>query len=94
MQTIADLVKWVVGSREIGPNDCGVDAKTVTPNDGSDLPDGPARGLYIGSAGDLTVVMLSGSQCTFPNHPVGYAPLSVTRVLATGTLASGIRAIY
>lgn len=70
------------------------DAKIVTPNDAADLPDGPCRGLYIGTAGNLKVTTLDGTAVDLPDHPAGYAPLRVKRVWATGTGALGIRAMY
>lgn len=48
------------------------------------------RSLYVGTAGDLAVEFVDGSQIVLPNHPVGYAPLTVRKVLATGTTASNI----
>ena len=70
------------------------DAKSVAPNDGADLPDGPCRALYLGTAGNLKVTMLDGTAIDLPNHPAGYASLRVKRVWATGTTAADIRALY
>lgn len=94
LSTTFELVRFLIGKREMGPNDCSPSGKVVTPDDETNLPDGACRGLYIGVAGNLTVIHIDGGTCDYPNHPVGYAPLSVVRVLATGTTASGIRALY
>lgn len=70
-------------------------ARPVTPNDARDLPDGASRGLYVGASGDLTVVLAAGgAPVTLVGHPVGYAPLQVRRVLATGTTAASLVALY
>lgn len=80
-----------------------LDAIAVTPNDGADitLPGGgataPTRGLLIGGAGTLSVVMASGNtvQLTIPATACGIILyIAVTRVRATGTTATGIVALY
>jgi hypothetical protein len=50
--------------------------------------------LYVGVAGDLALGMSSGGTETFVAHPAGYAPVSVDQVLATGTLATNIIALW
>jgi len=70
-------------------------AVAVTPSDSTVLA--KTRGLYVGTSGHLAVTMESeqGSvDVTFSNHPVGYAPLRVIKVLSTGTAASNIVALY
>lgn len=64
----------------------------VTPSDTTQLE--VTRGLYIGGAGNLVVTMADGNNVTFANHPVGYAPIQVTKVLSTGTTATSIVALY
>lgn len=64
------------------------DGMAVTPNDNNKFE--PCRGLYIGTSGDLAVEFHDGTQVTFVDHPVGYAPLNVVKVLATLTTASNI----
>lgn len=68
-------------------------AASVTPNDGADLAN-VARALYIGTAGNLKVTTKGGSEITFANVPAGILPVSVSRVWATGTAASGIIALW
>ena len=50
---------------------------TVVDSDGNPLQ---PIGLYVGTAGDLIVDMLGGNTVTFPNMPVGYYAIAVTRV--------------
>jgi hypothetical protein len=72
-----------------------IDAAAVVPNDVADLPY-VARSLYVGTAGDVTVMLRSASaQVTYKNVPAGTRLMvSVTRVYATGTTASNILAEY
>lgn len=68
----------------------------VTPNDATDLSLYP-RALYVGGAGDLVVIPVGASDdtpVTLKAHPIGYAPIGVRRVLATGTGATNILALY
>jgi hypothetical protein len=70
-------------------------ANAVTPNDSTDLAE-YATSLYIGTAGNLVVLPVGhndGATITLANHPVGYCPIQVRRVLATGTTASNIVAL-
>ena len=70
-------------------------AYAVTPNDGADLAS-TAYGLYIGTGGTLKVdcgqVGVEGERVTvtFAAVAVGFLPLRVRRVWATGTSATGI----
>lgn len=80
------------------PADIGL---AVTPDTDNDLPNGPTRGLYVGGAGNLVVVMAAdqtssgaGTAVTFTAVPAGTVlPLRARRVLATGT-ATAIVALY
>lgn len=63
---------------------------TITPSDGSDLTE-TTRALYVGTAGNLAVQMLTGETLTLSGVPAGsFLPLRVNRVLATGTTAAAI----
>jgi hypothetical protein len=67
-------------------------AIAITPSDATDLTT-YAKALYVGVAGDVRVLPVSngdGAPVTFKNHPVGYAPVQVRRVFATGTTAGDI----
>jgi len=70
-------------------------ALAITPDDGTDLTE-YNRELYIGGAGDLTVIMAAnGEQVTFTSIAGGTRlPYVVSRVLATGTTATNIVALW
>lgn len=64
---------------------------------GSDVTDleSPTRSLYIGTTGNLTVVMYpSRNVVTFSNVPVGVLPIRVARVNLTGLTAGAIVALW
>lgn len=69
-------------------------AAAVTPSDTIEL--GPCKALYIGGAGNVSVWMPGReSPVTFFAVPVGTVlPVSARRVLATGTTATNIVALY
>ena len=67
---------------------------TVTPDDGADLGQ-VSRALYIGGAGNVAVQMKDGSTGIFANVPGGMMlPVRAVRVLATGTSATNIVALF
>lgn len=80
----------------------------VTPSDTEDVTNASgdnapcyAAALYVGVAGNLTVVhagdngnALAGTAVLYPNVPVGWFPVQVRRVMATGTSASDIVGLY
>ncbi len=66
----------------------------VTPDDNTDLSE-VSRALYIGGTGDVAVQMKDGSTGTFVGVPGGIMlPLRASRVLATGTTATNILAVF
>lgn len=70
-----------------------IGAMTITPNDNTDIS--ICRGIYIGGSGDLRVKMLDGTIVVFTSIAAGMVhPLSISRVYATGTTATGIVAVY
>jgi hypothetical protein len=70
-----------------------VSLATVTPSDSVPLAN-PSRAIYVGSGGDLAVVMLDGSTGTFKNAAAGsLLPIVVSQVKLTGTTASNILAL-
>lgn len=75
-----------------GLRDPIVGAKSVTPNDNSDLPM-TTRAIYIGVAGNLRVTMQTGDVVSFA-FGAGWHPIRVSRVWATGTDASAIVACH
>ncbi|MFC5342726.1 hypothetical protein ACETK8_06215 [Brevundimonas staleyi] len=71
-------------------------AEAVTPNDTTDLPN-LAKALYVGVTGDVRVVPVAspgGAAVTFVGHPVGYMPIQCARVMATGTTAGSLVALF
>lgn len=66
-------------------------AFAITANDDADL-DYPIRALYVGTGGDVTVILQDDTaEVTFANVLGGSClPLQVKRVLATGTAASDL----
>lgn len=77
----------------------GYRAAAVTPSDTVLIPsvmNGVNNGcvLYVGTAGNITVKTVGGDNVLFANHPVGYMPIQVVQVFATGTAAANIVAIW
>lgn len=71
-------------------------AEAVTPNDTTDLT-AYAKALYVGQAGDVKLLPVGADDAapvTLKNHPVGYLPIQARRVLATGTTAAHIVALF
>lgn len=67
----------------------------VSPNDSTDLPNGPCRALYIGVTGDVTVTSVHGNTVLFTGMLGGMEhAIEAARVHATGTDATGIVALY
>ena len=84
--TAANQTTQITALNQLVPATIGA---AVTPNDGSDLP-APTRAVWVGGAGDL-VVHMNAQSVTFTSVPAGsLLPIVVTRVLATGTTATGI----
>ncbi|MGE8367006.1 spike base protein, RCAP_Rcc01079 family [Cupriavidus sp.] len=72
-----------------------IKAAVVTPSDTAVL-DPPTKSLYIGTTGDLTVVLADDTTTvTFTQVPAGTVlPVMVKKVMATGTAATNIVALY
>ena len=64
-------------------------AVTVAPSDSTDLPH-VTRALYVGGAGNVRVTLAAGSVVDFAALAVGWHPIRVARVHATGTTATSI----
>jgi len=75
-------------------------ASAITPADADLATDEYPRGIYVGTTGNVAVRMAGDGQIgdqdvTFIGVPAGtLLPISVSRVLATGTTASNIVALY
>jgi hypothetical protein len=68
--------------------------KVVTPSDTVDLPSG-CRGLWVGTAGTLSIVDAEGSTVSLTIPEAGrLLPLGPVRVNSTGTSATEIVALY
>lgn len=68
-------------------------AVLITPSDVTTIP--VTRGLYVGTAGNITVRMADGMDTIlFTNVPVGIIAIQVDKVYSTGTGATGIIALY
>lgn len=64
----------------------------VTPSDETNLAQTP-RAIWVGTQGNLSVEMMDGSSGVFENAS-GWLPIRPRKVLATGTTATGIAAVY
>ena len=70
------------------------DALAVAPSNAAVLAN-MTRAVYIGGAGSLAVVTAGGQSVVFQNLPAGsMVPVRVTQILATGTTATGILALW
>ena len=69
-------------------------AQPVIPSDAEPLPEA-SRALYIGTGGDITLVLTADTNpVTLKNVPAGMLlPVRVKQVLATGTTASDLVAL-
>lgn len=73
----------------VGPAD---KAALVTKSDTTVLN---ARALYIGGTGDVAVIPLGQTAAvTFSAVPIGFFPVSVSKVMSTNTTATLIVALY
>jgi hypothetical protein len=65
----------------------------ITPSDTDDLPAGRTAAIFVGTAGTVAVQDQAGNTVSF-TAPVGVLPIAVKRVLATGTTATNLVALY
>ncbi|MDB5539302.1 MAG: hypothetical protein JWQ89_1029 [Devosia sp.] len=66
----------------------------ITPNDATDFT-AETRAIYIGSAGDLVVVLVSGDEVSFVGLSGGaLLPVRARRVKSTGTTATHLVGLY
>lgn len=68
------------------------DILPVTPSDSTDLAL-VAVSLYVQSGGTIALVTVAGQTRTLTVADYSYLPVGVSRVLATGTTATGIHAL-
>ncbi len=70
-------------------------ARAITPHDTTLIADGLCEGLYVGSGGDIVVLMIDDTTATFSGVPTGtIIPMRVKRVNSTNTTASNLLALY
>ena len=71
-----------------------IDGQAVMPSDTALLAQ-VSRAIYVGTAGDISAELASGTQVTFTAVPAGMIlPLRLRRVRATGTSARDIVALW
>jgi hypothetical protein len=69
-------------------------AQGVTPNDTTDLSV-VAKALYLGVGGDVALIPAGDAAAvTLKDHAAGYVAVQARRVLATGTTAANIVALF
>lgn len=68
--------------------------RTVTPTDDAPLADGLTRALFVGVGGSVAVEDATGTVVVIESVASQYHPVSVRRVLASGTTAASILALY
>jgi len=68
--------------------------QAISPSDGSDLAF-QTRAIYVGAAGNLSILNFLGEIVVFVGLPVGaLLPVVTSRVRATGTTAANLVALY
>lgn len=67
-------------------------ARAVTPSDTTVIP--TTKGLYVGEAGDIAVILQEDSEPVIFIGVSGFLPFFVTQVMATNTTADSIIALY
>lgn len=67
--------------------------ENVTPSDATNFPNGECAFLYVGGTGNITAIC-DGAVHLFSNLAVGYHPIRCTRINATATTATLIKAAY
>ena len=85
-------IKGILKQAFLKTSDSIVGAKAVT----LDAEFGtPSRGIMVGVAGNVAFTMTDGSSVILPNLTAGVVHrISATKVITTGTTATGIFALY
>lgn len=69
------------------------DAVALTKSDTDDLRE-ISRAIWVGGAGDITVIMSSGSSVLISSVPAGtLLPIRIRKLMSTGTSASNVVAL-
>jgi len=83
------------GAKNYRVQEVSYDGYAVTPSDANDLGNGPANALYVAGAGNIAVNLAGGGTATLTGLAAGQIlEIAASRVLATGTTATGIVALY
>jgi hypothetical protein len=80
--------------RALDPTEPARKLIAVTPNDETDLPSGVARSIFVGTAGVVELADGEGNRVRLVSGPSQYHPVRVRRILATGSTAGNILALY
>lgn len=70
----------------------GIDYVPVTPDDAADLAD-VAASVYVEAGGTVSFVSIKGATRTVTVPDFGWIVCGASRILATGTTATGIHAV-
>ena len=65
-----------------------INAVAITPSDTATI--GPFQAIWVTGAGAISVVMVGGQTLTFSAVALTLYPFKITKVLSTGTAATGI----
>lgn len=83
------------GAKNYRVQEASYDGYAVTPSDTVDLPNGPTNALYVTGAGNVAVNLYDGGTATLTGLAAGQiVEINAARVLATGTTATGVSALY
>lgn len=88
------MTKNIFGARARSANGSAHTAAAIIPDDANDLQGGVARAIYVGVGGAVMIQDPSGAITRIISASTQYHPLMVSRVLATGTTASDLIALY
>lgn len=66
----------------------------VTPDNAIDLPGGPCSGFWVGASGNIRLLSEENDDVTFVAVPIGPFPIGGKRVMAAGTTATSLVALY
>lgn len=77
-------------TRSAGINESAVDGFAITPDDGVEL-DEITRAIYVGTTGDVAIVLASNTELLFKNVGSGtMLPIRARFIKATGTSATDL----
>lgn len=68
-----------------GLSGVALDGAAITVHDTTADPLGPFKALWIGAAGNVSLLTVGGTAITLTNVPVGILPVACSRINSTGT---------